>query len=138
MLEIWKGGRERKILSIGVRYVLLPTIDRDKNADEIPGTCRQLYDRYLHRYFDALPTVKISNAPRESLTPRNVLVSSFTDSSLSWMHVEEVIEHLLENFEFVLCEVGTGNQLCDAQRGCHTCSKWAASYALSGIPLPFP
>ncbi|GAA6010718.1 hypothetical protein JCM11491_002912 [Sporobolomyces phaffii] len=63
----------------------------------------QLYDRYLHRYFDALPTVRVKNAP------------------------QEVLDHLLNGFEFVLCEVGTGNQLCDAQRGCHTCSKWAAS-----------
>ncbi|GAA5966106.1 hypothetical protein JCM3765_002607 [Sporobolomyces pararoseus] len=63
----------------------------------------QLYDRYLHRYFDALPTVKVRNAP------------------------QEVLDYLLSHFEFVLCEVGTGNQLCDAQRGCHSCSKWAAS-----------
>ncbi|GAA5823901.1 hypothetical protein JCM10212_000721 [Sporobolomyces blumeae] len=63
----------------------------------------QLYDRYLHRYFDALPTYKIRNAP------------------------PEVVKHLVDHFEFVLCEVGTGNQLCDAQRGCSTCSKWAAS-----------
>ncbi|GAA5910796.1 uncharacterized protein JCM6883_000321 [Sporobolomyces salmoneus] len=63
----------------------------------------QLYDRYLHRYFDALPTVRVKNAP------------------------QEVLDHLLSNFEFVLCEVNTGNQLCDAQRGCHACSKWAAS-----------
>ncbi|GAA5928195.1 uncharacterized protein JCM15063_003815 [Sporobolomyces koalae] len=63
----------------------------------------QLYDRYLHRYFDALPTLKVRNAP------------------------QEVLDYLLKSFEFVLCEVGTGNQLSDAQRGCHTCSKWAAS-----------
>ncbi|GAA5860030.1 hypothetical protein JCM1840_001847 [Sporobolomyces johnsonii] len=63
----------------------------------------QLYDRYLHRYFDGVPTYKIRNAPAE------------------------VIKHLVGNFEFVLCEVGTAVELCDESRGCFTCSKWAAS-----------
>ncbi|KPV75349.1 uncharacterized protein RHOBADRAFT_14417, partial [Rhodotorula graminis WP1] len=62
----------------------------------------QLYDRYLHRYFDAVPTYKVSNAP------------------------PEVVRHLNDNFEFVLCEVGTAAELCDAQRGCCVCRKWAA------------
>ncbi|CDR48211.1 RHTO0S16e03642g1_1 [Rhodotorula toruloides] len=63
----------------------------------------QLYDRYLHRYFDALPTYKVQNAPAE------------------------IITFLQEHFEFVLCEVGTGAELCDAQRGCCVCSRWAAN-----------
>ncbi|GAA5981852.1 hypothetical protein JCM10908_004638 [Rhodotorula pacifica] len=62
----------------------------------------QLYDRYLHRYFDALPTYKVQNAPAD------------------------VLKHLQDGFEFVLCEVGTGSELCDAQRGCSVCCKWAA------------
>ncbi|GAA6018993.1 hypothetical protein JCM8202_000634 [Rhodotorula sphaerocarpa] len=62
----------------------------------------QLYDRYLHRYFDAVPTYKVQNAPAD------------------------VLKHLQDNFEFVLCEVGTGSELCDAQRGCSVCRKWAA------------
>ncbi|GAA6027490.1 hypothetical protein JCM8097_007887 [Rhodosporidiobolus ruineniae] len=63
----------------------------------------QLYDRYLHRYFDVVPTYKVKNAPAE------------------------IVHHLNDNFEFVLCEVGTGQELCDAQRGCCVCSKWAAN-----------
>ncbi|GJN89120.1 hypothetical protein Rhopal_002094-T1 [Rhodotorula paludigena] len=63
----------------------------------------QLYDRYLHRYFDAVPTYKVRNAP------------------------PEVITHLNANFEFVLCEVGTAAEICDAQRGCCVCHKWAAN-----------
>ncbi|KWU46247.1 hypothetical protein RHOSPDRAFT_28511 [Rhodotorula sp. JG-1b] len=62
----------------------------------------QLYDRYLHRYFDAVPTYKVQNAPAD------------------------VLKHLQDGFEFVLCEVGTGSELCDAQRGCSVCCKWAA------------
>ncbi|GAA6058119.1 hypothetical protein JCM3770_005947 [Rhodotorula araucariae] len=62
----------------------------------------QLYDRYLHRYFDAVPTYKVQNAP------------------------PEVVRHLNDNFEFVLCEVGSAAELCDAQRGCCVCRKWAA------------
>ncbi|BGP15912.1 putative PHD type zinc finger protein with BAH domain-containing protein [Rhodosporidiobolus nylandii] len=63
----------------------------------------QLYDRYLHRYFDSVPTYKVQNAP------------------------PEIVRHLVDNFEFVLCEVGTGAQLCDIQRGCCVCSRWAAN-----------
>ncbi|KAI5475580.1 PHD finger and BAH domain protein (Snt2) [Pseudohyphozyma bogoriensis] len=63
----------------------------------------QLYDRYLRRYFDAIPTDKIQNAP------------------------PEVVAHLVANFDHILCEVGMGPELCDAQRGCTTCHKWAAN-----------
>ncbi|GAA5970836.1 hypothetical protein JCM11641_004472 [Rhodosporidiobolus odoratus] len=63
----------------------------------------QLYDRYLHRYFDSVPTYKVKNAP------------------------PDIVKHLNENFEFVLCEVGTGGELSDAQRGCCVCSRWAAN-----------
>ncbi|GAA6007877.1 hypothetical protein JCM10207_004909 [Rhodosporidiobolus poonsookiae] len=63
----------------------------------------QLYDRYLHRYFDSVPTYKVQNAPAD------------------------IVRYLSDNFEFVLCEVGTAAQLCDAQRGCCKCYKWAAN-----------
>ncbi|GAA5849428.1 hypothetical protein JCM8547_000445 [Rhodosporidiobolus lusitaniae] len=63
----------------------------------------QLYDRYLHRYFDSVPTYRVKNAPAD------------------------IVKHLVDNFEFVLCEVGRGEELCDAQRGCCVCFKWAAN-----------
>jgi len=40
------------------------------------------------------------------------------------------VRHLNDNFEFVLCEVGTAAELCDAQRGCCVCRKWAAKCVL--------
>ncbi|KAK4700557.1 hypothetical protein P7C70_g5687, partial [Phenoliferia sp. Uapishka_3] len=63
----------------------------------------QLYDRYLHRYFDAISTDKIQNAPAE------------------------VVKYLAENFDHILCEPSISAELCDAQRGCTTCFKWASN-----------
>ncbi|SGZ28370.1 BQ5605_C027g10323 [Microbotryum silenes-dioicae] len=63
----------------------------------------QVYDRYLHRYFDAVPVNKVQNAP------------------------PDVVKHLTTHFEFILCEPSMTNELCDAQRGCSKCSEWAAS-----------
>ncbi|ORY92456.1 hypothetical protein BCR35DRAFT_297872 [Leucosporidium creatinivorum] len=63
----------------------------------------QLYDRYLHRYFDAVPVGKVRNAP------------------------VDVVRYLLKSFEFILCETGIAAELCDAQRGCCVCHKWAAN-----------
>lgn len=63
----------------------------------------QLYDRYLHRYFDTVPTSKLQNAP------------------------EPILRHLKEHFDWILCETGFGVELCDAKRGCSSCSKWAST-----------
>ncbi|KAL8280660.1 hypothetical protein RQP46_006983 [Phenoliferia psychrophenolica] len=63
----------------------------------------QLYDRYLHRYFDAVPTDKIQNAPAN------------------------VKKYLATNFEYILCEPGMSSELCEAERGCTTCFKWASN-----------
>lgn len=48
---------------------LSPLFARANPADRLRLTRTQLYDRYLHRYFDAVPTYKVSNAPRASLPP---------------------------------------------------------------------
>lgn len=45
----------------------------------------------------------------------------------------EVVQHLSKNFDFVLCEVGTGSELTDASRGCVVCHKWAAKCVTAGL-----
>ncbi|KAM0752172.1 hypothetical protein T439DRAFT_324248 [Meredithblackwellia eburnea MCA 4105] len=62
----------------------------------------QLYDRYLHRYFDAVSTDKVQNAP------------------------PHVLQHLISNFEYVLCEPSMANELSYPQRSCDTCLRWAS------------
>ena len=90
----------------------------------------QLYDRYLHRYFDAVPTCKVQNAPGAPLlTARCECFNHGTDVERvagGTGFTADVLKHLQDGFEFVLCEVGTGSELCDAQRGCSVCCKWAA------------
>ena len=63
----------------------------------------QLYDRYIHRFYDVIPTYRIKNAP------------------------EEVLATLRERYSFVVAEVGISADLCDALRGCAICHQWAAS-----------
>ncbi|CAD6915540.1 unnamed protein product [Tilletia controversa] len=63
----------------------------------------QLYDRYIHRFYDVILTDKIKNAPPDVLTV------------------------LRERYSFVIAEVGMTQDLCDALRGCLVCHRWAAS-----------
>lgn len=62
----------------------------------------QLFDRYLHRYYDVIPTDKVKNAP------------------------QEVLVTLRNRYSFVAAEVGMTADLCDSLRGCATCHRWAA------------
>ncbi|KAN0062893.1 putative PHD type zinc finger protein with BAH domain-containing protein [Thecaphora frezii] len=63
----------------------------------------QLYDRYIHRFYDVIPTEKVKNAP------------------------PEVLSTLRTRYSFVVSEIGMMADLCDALRGCAVCHRWAAS-----------
>ncbi|PWY99384.1 hypothetical protein BCV70DRAFT_212208 [Testicularia cyperi] len=63
----------------------------------------QLYDRYIHRFHDVIPTEKIKNAP------------------------PEVIQTLRTRYSFVAAEVGMIADLTDALRGCTVCHGWAST-----------
>ncbi|GAC75620.1 PHD finger protein BR140/LIN-49 [Moesziomyces antarcticus T-34] len=62
----------------------------------------QLYDRYIHRFYDVVPTEKVQNAPPEVLTT------------------------LRMRYSFVVAEAGMINDLTDALRGCAVCHRWAS------------
>lgn len=62
----------------------------------------QLYDRYIHRFYEAILTDRIKNAP------------------------DPVIEFLRKNYSFIVTEPGQQNDLCEARRACATCDTWAA------------
>ncbi|GAC95348.1 potential Snt2p-like DNA binding protein [Pseudozyma hubeiensis SY62] len=62
----------------------------------------QLYDRYIHRFYDVVPTEKVQNAPPEVLTT------------------------LRTRYSFVVAETGMINDLTDALRGCAVCHRWAS------------
>lgn len=62
----------------------------------------QLYDRYIHRFYDVVPTDKVQNAPPEVLTT------------------------LRARYSFVVAEAGMINDLTDALRGCAVCHRWAS------------
>lgn len=62
----------------------------------------QLYDRYLHKLYDVIPTEKLRNAP------------------------EEVLAVLRSRYSFIAAEIGMASDLCGALRACSICNKWAA------------
>lgn len=62
----------------------------------------QLYDRYIHRFYDVIPTEKVKNAP------------------------PSVLSVLRTRYSFIVAEVGMMADLCDALRGCAVCHRWAA------------
>lgn len=63
----------------------------------------QLFDRYIHRFYDVVPTYKLKNAPKE------------------------VLATLRERYSFIVAEVSVSSDLCDALRGCAVCRQWASS-----------
>lgn len=64
---------------------------------------QQLYDRYIHRFYDVIPTWKVKNAPAA------------------------VLETLREKYSFIVAEPAISADLCDALRGCAVCHEWASS-----------
>lgn len=63
----------------------------------------QLFDRYIHRFYDVIPTHKLRNAPAD------------------------VLEVLRRRYSFIVAEVGMIADLCDALRGCAICQQWASA-----------
>ena len=64
----------------------------------------KLYDRYMHRYYEVVPTSKVVNVP-----PR----------------VKEVLD---TRWKFVLIEVGRGRDLTAASKRCIRCEQFAANH----------
>ncbi|KAM0787505.1 hypothetical protein ACM66B_003577 [Microbotryomycetes sp. NB124-2] len=62
----------------------------------------QLYDRYLHRYFEVMPVHKVKSPP------------------------VNIVEYLIEHFEFVIAESNYTSELVTAQLRCDVCETWAA------------
>ena len=64
----------------------------------------KLFDRYIHRYYEVIPTNKVINVPQ---------------------HVKKVLD---ERWKFVLVEIGRGKELTSAVKTCKKCSSYAARY----------
>ncbi|KAK5084400.1 putative PHD type zinc finger protein with BAH domain-containing protein [Lithohypha guttulata] len=64
----------------------------------------KLYDRYMHRYYEVIPTSKVVNVPRR---------------------VKKVLD---ERWKFVLVEVGRGRDLTSASKVCKRCGDFAANH----------
>ncbi|KAK5095210.1 putative PHD type zinc finger protein with BAH domain-containing protein [Lithohypha guttulata] len=64
----------------------------------------KLFDRYMHRYYEVIPTSKVVNVPRR---------------------VKKVLD---ERWKFVLVEVGRGRDLTSASKVCKRCSDFAANH----------
>lgn len=62
----------------------------------------QLFDRYLHKFYDVIPTDRVRNAP------------------------EDVLAVLRQRYSFIVAEIGLAADLCGALRACTVCEKWAA------------
>ena len=62
----------------------------------------KLYDRYMHRYYEIIPTSKVINVPH---------------------HVKKVLD---ERWKFVLVEIGRGKELTSAVKTCKRCGGYAA------------
>lgn len=62
----------------------------------------KLFDRYIHRYYEVIPTNKVINVPQ---------------------HVKKVLD---ERWKFVLVEIGRGKELTSAVKTCKKCAGYAA------------
>jgi BAH domain len=62
----------------------------------------KLFDRYIHRYYEVVPTNKVINVPQ---------------------HVKKVLD---ERWKFVLVEIGRGKELTSAVKTCKKCAGYAA------------
>lgn len=64
----------------------------------------QLYDRYIHRYYDVIPTSQIINVPAQ---------------------VKKVLD---ERWKYILIEPGRGKELTSAVKSCKKCSGYCPRY----------
>ncbi|KAH6666728.1 hypothetical protein B0J14DRAFT_678071 [Halenospora varia] len=63
----------------------------------------KLYDRYIHRYYDVIPTSQVINVPSE---------------------VKKVLD---ERWKFIVVEPGRGKELTSEVKSCKRCSKYCAT-----------
>ena len=70
----------------------------------------KLFDRYIHRYYDMIPTSKVINVPS---------------------NVKKVLD---ERWKFVLVEVGKRKELTGAVKTCKRCGLYAARYDRTLFP----
>lgn len=63
----------------------------------------QLFDRYIHRFYEVIPTWKLKNAPAN------------------------VLQVLRERYSFIVAETSIASELCDALRVCFVCHEWAST-----------
>lgn len=63
----------------------------------------QLFDRYIHRFYEVIPTWKLKNAP------------------------ENVLQVLRERYSFIVAETSIASELCDVLRECFVCHEWACT-----------
>ncbi|KAF4631157.1 hypothetical protein G7Y89_g6970 [Cudoniella acicularis] len=63
----------------------------------------KLYDRYIHRFYDVIPTSQVINVPTE---------------------VKKVLD---ERWKYIVVEPGRGKELTSAVKSCKRCSKYCAS-----------
>ena len=90
----------------------IPSLDRYRvNKDSF--WFDKLFDRYIHRYYEVIPTDKVINVPRR---------------------VKAVLD---QRWKYVLVEIGRGKELTSAVKTCKKCSQYAARYRyLLGISRP--
>lgn len=65
----------------------------------------KLYDRYIHRYYEVIPTDQVINVPAK---------------------VKSVLD---ERWKFLVVEVGRGKELTSAVKSCKRCARYSARYA---------
>ncbi|KAF9093185.1 putative PHD type zinc finger protein with BAH domain-containing protein [Mortierella sp. GBA35] len=63
----------------------------------------QLFDRYIHRFYDVLPVESVRNLPAK------------------------VAEELTRRYQYIVVETGTASEYTDAHRVCLICKRWCAS-----------
>lgn len=65
----------------------------------------KLYDRYIHRFYDVVPTSQVINVPVE---------------------VKKVLD---ERWKYIIVEPSRGKELTSAVKSCKRCNKYCARYA---------
>ncbi|KAG0206051.1 putative PHD type zinc finger protein with BAH domain-containing protein [Mortierella sp. GBA30] len=63
----------------------------------------QLFDRYIHRFYDVLPVESVRNLP------------------------PDVAAELARRYQYIVVEAGTASEYTDAHRVCLICKRWCAS-----------
>ena len=89
-----------------------------ENIDEYRKTkdCfwyEKLYDRYIQRYYEVIPTSQVINVPE---------------------HVKKVLD---ERWKFVIVEIGRGKELTSAVKNCRRCGGYCAKYVRKGLSVQF-